>query len=318
MMPWHSAAAAQWIGARMSDRVPHALLVHEDPGAGGAAFARWAAQSLLCSAQEKPCGKCNDCKWVVSQQHPDCFAIEPSGESKFILVDQIRELLSEFALTSHTGRGKVAILAPAEAINTAGANALLKTLEEPTPGTLLILVTAQPSRLLATIRSRCLKLRIPNPPRKDAAQWLEQQRGRGPWEDALRITSVGPLSLLDADPAQIVATQREVVDTLAGVLARTVEPPAVADSWARADLELKLACTESWITDRVYATVSGQRDSTEVRAATHLPQGSRDLNIRTLIELQTAVRELRALLPTSINKTFAVESLLWRWAQVKK
>jgi DNA polymerase-3 subunit delta' len=278
----------------------------------------WAAQSLLCSAREKPCGKCQDCKWIENRQHPDCFAVEPSGDSKFIVVDQIRELLGEFALTSHAGRGKVAILAPAEAINVSGANALLKTLEEPTAGTLLILVTAQPSRLLATIRSRCLKLRLANPARRDAAEWLATQRGQGPWEEALRITGVGPWSLVDADPAQIVATHREVAETLAGVLSRSVEPPAVADSWARADLELKLACTESWITDRVYATVSGQRDSTEVRAATHLQQGSRDLNIRTLIELQSAVRELQALLPTSINKSFAVESLLWRWAQVKK
>jgi DNA polymerase-3 subunit delta' len=318
-IPWFAPAQARVKAALGEHRLPHALLVHADAGAGGTEFALWVAQAMLCRERAAaPCGVCADCKWLIERQHPDCAWLTPLGESKFILIEQVRELLAELTLTSHTGRGKVAVLVPAEAMNAASANALLKTLEEPAAGTLIVLVTHQPSKLLPTLRSRCLQLRVTKPPASEAARWLIDNRGAGPWEEALRITGAGPLTLAETDPNSIVAAHREVSETLARLLDRAIEPPAVADAWARSDLDLRLACTESWITERVYARAGGKGLRPEVGAATHLPDAPKDLNIRSLIELQSVVRDLRASLSTSINKSYAVESLLWRWVQVKK
>jgi DNA polymerase III subunit delta' len=318
ILPWHAKAREQLSASRTSGRLPHAILAHQDPATGGEYFARWCAQLVLCREQgPAPCGRCVDCTWVAADQHPDCYAISPIGESKIIGVDQVRDLQTELALTGHSGRGKVALFAPAEAFNAASANALLKTLEEPAPGTLLILVTAQPSRLPATIRSRCLTLRLSGPTRVEAGRWLTEQRGPGNWERALAVTASGPVALLEADPADIERVHREVVATLGALLARTAQPPSVAESWAKSELDLRLACTESWLTDQLDAATGQPGNSTEVRSRTHLPGPGKDLNIRTLIELHRGVRDLRGLLHTSINKAFAVESLLWRWAQVK-
>jgi DNA polymerase-3 subunit delta' len=258
-----------------------------------------------------------DCQWVASNQHPDGYWVAPAGESKQIVVDQVRATISDLVLTSHTGRGKVAVFDPADALNANAANALLKTLEEPSQKTLLILVSPRPSRLPATVRSRCQQLRIVNPPRGEAARWLEARKPTGQWDAALAITGLGPLALTESDPGEIIAAQRDVAAALQALLDGRSVPPAIADAWARGNLDLRLACTERWLTDRVYAAAGVVSDSTEVGAATHLPVASKALNIRLLLELETAVRELRTLLTTSINKSYAVESLLWRWAQVR-
>ena len=248
-LPWLQEAKQSLCAARLADRVPHALLLHEDPGAGGLQLASWIAQLLLCRESARaPCGACPDCQWVRVRQHPDCQHIQPEGKSRQIVVDQVRDAVTELRLTGHSGRAKIAILAPAEALNANAANALLKTLEEPTPTTLLILVTTQPSRLLPTIRSRCLKLRVAAPARSDAVQWLTDARGAGPWDAALAALDTGPLALLEIDPAEIASTRREVLVHLCALHDQTLQPPAIAERWAKDELDLRLACTESWIT----------------------------------------------------------------------
>src|SRR6185369_6694120 len=106
------------------------------------------------------------------------------------------------------------IISPAEAMNPFAANALLKTLEEPPARTLVLLVTSQPSRLLATLRSRCSRLRLVGPSREDATAYLENVRGPGPWAEALAATGAGPFALLDADPAAIAQLHRDTLATL--------------------------------------------------------------------------------------------------------
>src|SRR6185312_6892575 len=102
-------------------------------------------------------------------------------ESKQLRIEQVRELAEELALTSHQGGYKIGILSPADSLNRFAANALLKTLEEPPPRTLLILVASQPSRLPPTILSRCQKLRVQPPKRAESLEWLQQTRGAGDW-----------------------------------------------------------------------------------------------------------------------------------------
>jgi DNA polymerase-3 subunit delta' len=234
--------------------------------------------------------------------------LKPEGESSQILIGAVRDLAAELSLTAH-GRGyKVAIVIPAEAMNNFAANALLKTLEEPPPRTLLLLVTSSPSRLLPTLRSRCSRLRLVAPSREAAAEFLESARGAGPWREAIAATGAGPFALLEADPAALAQLRNETLDTLRDIGSGNVQPPAVAERWARGDLATRLACLESWVTDRIL-------ENGAIRDATLLSGGAAPPKICRLFEFSDAIRDMRKLSHTSINKTMAVEALLWRWAR---
>jgi DNA polymerase-3 subunit delta' len=304
---WFCAAIGEVNAALQAQRLAHGILIHEDPGAGGIELARWIAQRVNCAAAERaPCGECQSCRWVAADQHPDVTRLSPEGESSQILIQPVRDLAADLALTAH-GRGyKVAIVSPADAMNVFAANALLKTLEEPPARTLVLLVTSQPSRLLPTLRSRCSKLRLTGPTRAEAAAFLAAARGAGPWDEALAATGAGPFMLMDADPAALADLRTDTLRTLRDIGSGNVQPPAVADKWARGELAARLACVESWVTERIL-------ESAAIRDVTHLSASGLAPNICRLFELSDAVRDMRKLSYTSLNKAMAVEALLWRW-----
>jgi DNA polymerase III subunit delta' len=307
--PWFETPLAEVNAALAAQRLAHGLLIHEDPGAGGLELARWIAQRVNCrEASRAPCGECQECRWIAADQHPDVSRLSPEGDSSQILIQSVRDLAAELSLTSH-GRGyKVAIVSPAEAMNHFAANALLKTLEEPPKRTLVLLVTSQPSRLLPTLRSRCSRLRLAGPSREAAADYLARERGAGPWSEALAATGAGPFALLDADPAALAQLRSDTIATLADIGSGNLQPPAVADRWAKGELAIRLSCLESWVTDRILETTS-------IRDVTHLSGAALPPKICRLFEFSDAIRDMRKLAHTPINKTMAVEALLWRWAR---
>jgi len=181
--PWQRAAAAAALQARA--RWPEALLIGGRRGIGKRILALHFAQALLC---ERPnpdggaCGSCPSCGYVAAGAHPDLRVIEPievDDEGNLtvvneIMVPRIRELIEFTQLSSHRQRAKVALIVPAESMNKAATNALLKTLEEPPPATYLILVSHLGS-LPATIISRCRRFAAPEPDAPAAAAWLSAQ-----------------------------------------------------------------------------------------------------------------------------------------------
>jgi len=188
---------------------PHALLLHGQAGIGKLRFAQHLAQGLLCEAPQangEPCGTCVACNWFAQGNHPDYRIVVPEalaaeagqangangadekadkaddGEgkktrapSKEIKIEQIRGLLDFVGVGSHRGGARVVVLYPAEALNVAAANALLKTLEEPPAGVVFLMVSARIDRLLPTIISRCRQWPMSVPAPQAAAQWLAGQ-----------------------------------------------------------------------------------------------------------------------------------------------
>jgi DNA polymerase-3 subunit delta' len=291
--------------------LPHALLVHEAPGTGGEWLAGWAARMVLCTTRaEAPCGHCGSCQRAAQGQHPDLTFVRPLETSAQIRIEQIRELAAELALTSHQGGYKVGILSPADSMNRFAANALLKTLEEPPPGTLLILVASQPSRLPATILSRCQRVRIRAPERAAAVAWLEETRGAGDWGQMLGVLGTTPMAATEADPAAVVEVATEVRRGLEEALAGGGDPVATAERWARSELPLRLTCVENWITERIRARIGGGALFTEVRAGTHPRGHAESLDLRQLFALLDAIRELKSSFDAPINRGLALESLL--------
>lgn len=311
--PWLAPQIAQLRRARTANRYPTGLLIQDERGAGGEALARFAAQLALCREPDAPCERCRDCRLFGASQHPDFLELHPIEDSKLIRVEQVRELSEQLVLTAHGGGATVALISPADSMNANAANALLKSLEEPRPGVTLILVSAIPSRLPATILSRCLRLRVAAPARAASVAWLERHKGPGPWAGVLEVLGEAPFEALAADPAELASLKAETDRSLSDALAGRLDIPGTAERWGRGEsLGLRLACLETWITARIDDAVGARRQSSELRSSAHLPGAASDMNIAVLLRMLDGIYELRRLRLTSINRSLALEQLLWQ------
>lgn len=311
--PWlHEATAALRV-ARASGRIPHALLLQGAEGTGADAVAVWAAQLVLCvgaEARDRPCGQCVSCRWVASGQHPDLTIIRPAEESRQIRIDQVRALCAQLALTSHQGGYKAAIVDPADGLNRAAANALLKTLEEPASGTLLMLVAAEPSRLPATLVSRCQRVRLRRPTRAESLDWLQRVRGQGDWESVLAVLGEAPLAAAAWEPDVIAKLRAEVARTLEALCAGRADPVATAEQWSRSELAVRLACVENWLTDRIRRGLGARPQDAEVRTMAQPREAVSVYKLLPLFSRLDDVRALKAALAGPINRSLALESVL--------
>ncbi len=158
--------------ALKNKRLAHAYLFEGPEGIGKKLMALALARALFCTAGEG-CGECAACRKVDHLNHPDLHLLSADGTQ--IKIDQVRKLQQELSLRPLEAEVRVCLIDGAETLNAAAANALLKTLEEPLPGTLLILLSAKPEMLLDTIRSRCQRLRFQRLSRSRLAEILEHR-----------------------------------------------------------------------------------------------------------------------------------------------
>jgi len=183
LLPWQVELARVALATRVT--WPHAILIDGPRGIGKLPLARHFARALLCEDPQAgaACGQCPSCHYVNAGAHPDLRMVEPidvdeDGVVKRldeIPVKAIRSLIEWTQITSHRGMAKVAVIVPAEAMNPAAANALLKTLEEPPAATYLLLVAHQAGRIPPTLRSRCRRVPIGVPDPDIALAWLAKQ-----------------------------------------------------------------------------------------------------------------------------------------------
>lgn len=177
--------------------LPHALLLAGPSGVGKSQFAGALVQRLLCSAPRQPadaaCGECPSCRLFAAGNHPDfrhvipeADAVEAEGEagdadkkkaSSQILISQIRALEDFVYVGGHLSARRAILIEPAEAMNAAAENSLLKILEEPPAGVCFVLVSNRWRKLLPTIRSRCRSVMFGRPAAEDARRWLLEQGG---------------------------------------------------------------------------------------------------------------------------------------------
>jgi DNA polymerase-3 subunit delta' len=177
---------------------------------------------------------------------------------------------------------------------------------------------AVPSRLPATLLSRCQRVRIAAPERAQSLAWLNAQRPHADWARALVVLGDAPLAALASDPAAIVELHTETLVGLGDALRGAADPPSLAERWSRGDLGLHLRSIETWLTDRIRERSGVPPESQEVRGAAYLSESRSDLNIRWLFELLDAVRELASLLDTPLNRALATEELIWRFAGARE
>ncbi len=158
--------------ALANKRIAHAYLFEGAEGIGKKLMALAFARALLC-LQGTGCGDCVACRKIDHNNHPDVHLIN-SAEAA-IKIDQIRELQQQLSLRPLEGRYKVCLIDGAEYLTAGAANALLKTLEEPQPNTVMILLSGRPEQLLSTIRSRCQRLPFRRLPLRQLSKLLSQR-----------------------------------------------------------------------------------------------------------------------------------------------
>ena len=215
---WQMAA---WFSLNAKRKqLPHALLVSVPAVLGKSGLADAFAQSLLCDRPKQDglhCETCQACNWYAQGNHPDFRRLQPESmapeaedepasrkekkKSDQIRIEQVRALDDFLAVGTHRGGARVILIDPADAMNTVAQSALLKSLEEPPPGTHYLLVTSRPQRLLATIRSRCMRCPIALPGRHAAVSWLAGE-GMSDAGAALDAAAGAPLAALAAAGAE--------------------------------------------------------------------------------------------------------------------
>lgn len=171
---WLAAACAELHLAFDAGKAPQAILLNAPTDSGKTLLATRLAADLLCSEPgQNACGRCQNCQLLRAGTHPDCYVVSPPEGKLQISVDQVRDLSVKIFKTAQIAERKMILIEPAEAMNRNAANALLKCLEEPPGNTHFLLCSSYPSRLLATIRSRCQQYKVPPPSLSTAMQWLQ-------------------------------------------------------------------------------------------------------------------------------------------------
>jgi DNA polymerase-3 subunit delta' len=268
MFSWQSASWKRW--TQVARNLPHAVLVHGGDGWGELEFAQALARALLCEdrrADGGACGRCEACGWFAQGNHPDfrllvpeSMAAQPEEEgaepgkkkSEQIRIEQVRDLADFLAVGTHRAGARVILIYPAEAMNPNTQNALLKNLEEPPAGTVFLLVTAQPDRLLPTVRSRCLKFPMAPPEAVEALRWLKEQ-GVGHPEAALAAFGGAPLAALEG-----AESERDRSAFIETIRRPGFDPIALAESVQRVPLWDLVGWLQRWSFDLLLARTSGQ------------------------------------------------------------
>lgn len=239
MPPW---CRPQWevLAARAADgTLPHALLLCGPSGLGKRALTEAFVRARLCDAPRggHACGVCRACLLLAAGTHPDRMLVtfevnEKTGKlRKEIVVDQIRALSARLAMASQLDGWQVVVIDPAEAMNIPAQNALLKTLEEPTGASLIVLVADQPWRLGATIRSRCQRLDFAVPSQKDALAWLAS-RGMESGEAVLAAAGGNPGQAWLLAEQGGMQRRQEVARDLLALAAGRGDARAIGKAWA--------------------------------------------------------------------------------------
>ena len=324
-LPWLEDAQQRLRASLAAKRLPHSLLLLSTPGLGAEQLANWISALVLCeSLRSRPCGVCASCLLLRSDSHPDFHVVRLEEDAQQIKVDQVRGLIESLSLKSYRGGYKVGVIEGAEALNANGANAFLKTLEEPTANTVLIMIARPSHRLPATIASRCLRLTLTPPPAEVALAWLDTHARANPkagseaaaspgavqsWAAALSLAGGAPLLALELNSPEIAALDEDMRESLKQLATGSVDVTLLADRWMKSNPGLRITWLENWITRRVRAALGGgtSRQSAE---PVRLPAALLKPKIRALFELLDAARELRRLASTGMNHQLALEALL--------
>ena len=322
--PWHSQTFEALLKRR--DRLPHALLLRGREGIGKLAFAEALARALLCENRRpdgRACGTCAPCNWMEQGSHPDFRRLEPEilsepresedGPEKKkpsleIRIEQVREIAGFIAMTTHRGGAKVVLIHPAETLNVNAANALLKNLEEPPPGTHFLLVAHRWHQLLPTIRSRCEQVVLAAPSHAEARDWLERQKLR---DADLALAQAGGAPLLAVKLDEDYWRQRAAL--LTAITSPGFDSLCTAEQLRETAPALVVGLLQKWAFDLVSHKVTGKvrynPDLVDAVATT-----AAQLDLIEAVRFQRYMVRLQRIVSHPLNARLFLEQMLLAYA----
>jgi DNA polymerase-3 subunit delta' len=260
--PWQDTDRRRLLALR--GHLPHAVLLTGPRGVGKLALAEAWGKTLLCespTAAGEACDRCEACHWFDSETHPDWLHLTleekegKDGDTRLateITVDQARQATQFAQLSSFRGGRRIALIEPADALNRAASNALLKVLEEPPLNTVFILVSHQVRRLLPTLRSRCHRQDIGLPDSSLATDWLKTQ-GVEQADVRLALAGGSPLAALAWQEEESWEQRRQVLSALAAP--HDLDVAAAGESWGRIPSGLWYGLSYKWLADLLASTL---------------------------------------------------------------
>lgn len=268
LLPWQGPQRKQLAAQLQADQLPHALLFNGPRHVGKDRFAEAFCRLLLCEspADGVHCGQCKACGLTEAGSHGDFRRLQPEGTSRVIKIDQVRAAVEFAYKTAAFGGRKALLITPAEALNVNAANALLKCLEEPPPGTHIILVCHQLQALPATIRSRCQNVRFPCPSEDASLRWLTGMIEGSGAEDALAAAEGRPLLALRLHREGQVDRVAQLGLALDALLTGDLSAATAAQALDGEDLSENLARLSLYLRGRIRQQMQSGARSGEVQA----------------------------------------------------
>jgi DNA polymerase-3 subunit delta' len=318
-------------------QLPHALLLSGQRGIGKFELARRFAESLLCenlTSAGEACGTCPACGWLAQSNHPDFRLLQPDAlaeeeaeseeasrtkkASQQITIGQVRALDDFLHVGTHRHGARIILINPAEAMNRATANSLLKSLEEPIPNTLFLLVSNEPDRLLPTIRSRCQTIPVTQPAPSLATEWLRQS-GVDDAERWLALAGGSPLLAVELGAPE----ERILLDALISQMSRgkNIDPIFAAGAVDKvlksekgvAPLKRLVEWSQKWLFDLLLAS-EGLPLRYFVTQAPLIKQTAQDADSRKLLAFNRKAIQYKAQCEQPLNSRLFLEDFFVSYA----
>jgi len=329
-MLWQKDSWQSFWKAKQNHHLPHALLLLGKTGIGKASFAKSFAHAILCSSPHPnglPCDKCHACHLIRAGSHPDLMYITAESAGNIIKIEQIREAVRFVNETSMQNGFKIVIINNAHYMNHYAANALLKTLEEPPPNTLFILLSIGAKHLPATISSRCQKLILNTPDPVVTLNWLHSQLPEShsftkeTQEMALKLAAGAPFKALSILTDDILSYRQMVYEGLTALSLSQNDPLQLAAQWYERDIETLFHLLFYWLHDILKLKFT-QSPSVIINIDFKdiLIKIAEKLDTSTLLSYLTDVQNRYSKIVSSLNlnRQLLVEELLIRWVFINK
>ena len=322
--PWLESHWADLKTRWTSGALGHAYLLSGRRGLGKLELAEAFAGTILCEAEQelsRPCGQCRGCTLLASGNHPDYRRLSPEDDHTAIVIDQVRDLIAFYTLKSHYLGYKIGIVRPAEAMNTAAANALLKILEEPPPSALLLLVSHRPGLLPATVTSRCQRISIEAPAWEAVEGWLTANYATKELNEAIETLAMAgaPLDIVQQLESGQMSLLNDLIEALAAMSGQRVLALDAARNFAGVDVQAFIDALETLIqalvllhTGHRLARLRIPRDQLE-----HLQEIADKLDFKRLFLYLDEVALARSLVLRSsgVRSAEIIENLWFGWAR---
>jgi len=322
--PWHDTQWEQLQQCHQQQRFPHGLILHGPAGVGVNVFSRRLAQYLLCQnahasdSAARACGQCAACKLFQAGTHPDLCELEVLEDKKNISIDQVRQMAQWQSIKSHLGGAQVVLIREAHKLSTSAANALLKTLEEPSGATVLILLTRNPGWLLPTVRSRCRTVKFSLPQRRQALDYLVNSTDKTEaLELALDIAGGAPLTALAYLQGDYLVDRKEFFKEFQALCEDRESAIPIAGRWHKYDPEVIQHWLAAWCRDLIRLKVSGSMTLiSNSDLVSELGRMAQHLGVRDLYKFLDQLTDMLKWVDRNLNIQLQLENLLLSWQQM--